>query len=117
MRISDWSSDVCSSDLVDFYQRGLEFDERPDLARPNGVWDLGSTEAAELAKLAETTYRDVNIAYANELAAIAEARGLDVWAVIDACNSQPLSHIHQPGIAVGGQIGRAASRERVCQYG
>jgi nucleotide sugar dehydrogenase len=87
---------------VAFYSSALEFDDRSDLDRPNGVWDLGSAEAAELAKLAETTYRDVNIAYANELAMIAEARGLDVWPVIDACNSQPFSHIHQPGIAVGG---------------
>lgn len=87
---------------VDFYGSALDFDERPDLARANGVWDLGSAEAAELAKLAETTYRDVNIAYANELAALAEERGLDIWSVIAACNSQPFSHIHQPGVAVGG---------------
>jgi nucleotide sugar dehydrogenase len=87
---------------VDFYASALDFDDRPDLARANGVWDLGSAEAAELAKLAETTYRDINIAFANELAVVAEQQGLDVWAVIDACNSQPYSHIHQPGIAVGG---------------
>lgn len=87
---------------VEFYESVLDFDARPDLGRPNGVWDLGSAEAAELAKLAETTYRDVNIAFANELAVVAEERGLDVWAVIEACNSQPFSHIHQPGIAVGG---------------
>jgi nucleotide sugar dehydrogenase len=87
---------------VALYESILDFDERPDLPRPNGVWDLGSAEAAELAKLAETTYRDVNIAFANELAVIAEDRGLDVWKVIEACNSQPFSHIHQPGISVGG---------------
>ena len=46
---------------VALYESALEFDERPDLSRSNGVWDLGSAEAAELAKLAETTYRDVNI--------------------------------------------------------
>src|SRR5437879_8664660 len=40
-----------------FYEAVLDFDERPDLERANGVWDLGSAEAAELAKLAETTYR------------------------------------------------------------
>jgi UDP-N-acetyl-D-glucosamine dehydrogenase len=87
---------------VAFYERALQFDERPDLARPNGVWDLGSAEAAEMAKLAETTYRDVNIGLANEFACYAETVGVDVGAVIDACNSQPYSHIHQPGIAVGG---------------
>ncbi|MEP7204344.1 MAG: NAD(P)-binding domain-containing protein, partial [Ilumatobacteraceae bacterium] len=53
---------------VSFYESALQFDERDDLAAPNGVWNLGSTEAAELAKLAETTYRDINIAFANELA-------------------------------------------------
>lgn len=85
-----------------FYEAVLEFDERPDLARPNGVWDLGSAEAAELAKLAETTYRDVNIGLANQFARFAAGHGIDVHAVIEASNSQPYSHIHRPGIAVGG---------------
>ena len=87
---------------VDFYSSVLEFDERPDLARPNGVWDLGSAEAAEMAKLAETTYRDVNIGLANQFAMFAAQSGIDVYRVIEACNSQPFSHIHQPGGAVGG---------------
>ena len=87
---------------MDFYEGVLEFDERPDLAKPNGVWDLGSPEASELAKLAETTYRDVNIGLANQFALFAEETGIDVHAVIEASNSQPYSHIHQPGIAVGG---------------
>jgi nucleotide sugar dehydrogenase len=85
-----------------FYEAVLEFDERPDLARPNGVWDLGSAEASELAKLAETTYRDVNIGLANQFARFAAKSGIDVHQVIEASNSQPYSHIHQPGIAVGG---------------
>jgi nucleotide sugar dehydrogenase len=85
-----------------FYRSVLEFDPRPDLGRPNGVWDLGSPEATELAKLAETTYRDVNIALANEFARFAASAGLDVFDVIDAANSQPYSHIHRPGISVGG---------------
>ena len=87
---------------VDFYRAVLDFDERPDLVRPNGVWDLGSAEAAELAKLAETTYRDVNIGLANQFARYAASAGIDVYQVIEASNSQPYSHIHQPGIAVGG---------------
>ncbi len=86
----------------EFYESALEFDDRPDLGRPNGVWDLGNAEAAELAKLAETTYRDVNIGLANQFARFADAHGIDVAQVIEACNSQPYSHIHQPGIAVGG---------------
>ena len=87
---------------VEFYESILDFDDRPDLDRPNGVWDLGSAEAAELAKLAETTYRDVNIALANQFARFADRAGIDVHAVIKASNSQPFSHIHSPGIAVGG---------------
>ncbi|BCJ42944.1 nucleotide sugar dehydrogenase [Actinoplanes ianthinogenes] len=87
---------------VAFYRAVLDFDERADLSRPNGVWDLGSAEAAELAKLAETTYRDVNIGLANQFARYAGTLGIDVHAVIEACNTQPYSHIHTPGIAVGG---------------
>jgi nucleotide sugar dehydrogenase len=86
----------------EFYEAVLDFDERPDLDRPNGVWDLGSAEASELAKLAETTYRDVNIGLANQFAIFAATRGIDVFEVIAASNSQPYSHIHLPGIAVGG---------------
>lgn len=63
---------------------------------------LGSAEAAELTKLAETTYRDVNIALANEFARFADRLGIDLGLVIEAANSQPFSHLHQPGVAVGG---------------
>ncbi|SDD46054.1 nucleotide sugar dehydrogenase [Glycomyces harbinensis] len=87
---------------VEFYEAVLDFDEREDLPRANGVWDLGSAEASEMAKLAETTYRDVNIGLANQFARFADKQGLDVMKVIEACNSQPYSHIHRPGIAVGG---------------
>jgi len=66
------------------------------------VRGMGSAEAAELTKLVETTYRDVNIALANEFARHADALGLDVQQVIDAANSQPFSHVHRPGVAVGG---------------
>jgi UDP-N-acetyl-D-glucosamine dehydrogenase len=66
------------------------------------VRGLGSAEAAELSKLAETTYRDINIAFANELARYADTLDIDVLSVIDAANSQPYSHVHRPGIAVGG---------------
>lgn len=95
--------DTASEDAgVAFYESVLTFDERADLPRPNGVWRMGSAEAAEMAKLAETTYRDVNIGLANQFARYADAHGIDVLAVIEACNSQPYSHIHRPGIAVGG---------------
>lgn len=63
---------------------------------------MSSAEAAELSKLADTTYRDVNIALANEFAAYADRVGVDIREVIAAANSQPYSHIHQPGLGVGG---------------
>jgi nucleotide sugar dehydrogenase len=87
---------------IEFYKEVLDFDERPDLAEPNGVWNLLTAEASEMAKLAETTYRDVNIALANQFAIFAEGANIDIAKVIAASNSQPYSHIHQPGIAVGG---------------
>jgi UDP-N-acetyl-D-glucosamine dehydrogenase len=87
---------------IEFYHSVLEFDARDDLSDGNGVWDLGSAEAAEMAKLAETTYRDVNIALANQFALHAQDVGVDIYKVIKACNSQPFSHIHRPGISVGG---------------
>jgi len=87
---------------IDFYNAVLDFDDRPDLTQKNGVWDLLTCEASEMAKLAETTYRDVNIALANQFAIFAEGANIDIAKVIAASNSQPYSHIHQPGIAVGG---------------
>jgi UDP-N-acetyl-D-glucosamine dehydrogenase len=80
--------------------RGVELYEQ--FIEGADVWGMGSAEAAEMAKLAETTYRDLNIAFANELARAADARGLDVDRIIVAANSQPFSHIHRPGVAVGG---------------
>jgi nucleotide sugar dehydrogenase len=63
---------------------------------------MSSAEAAEFSKLADTTYRDVNIALANEFARYADRVGVDIQEVIAAANTQPYSHIHQPGIGVGG---------------
>tara|TARA_B100000945_G_C20414220_1_gene614267 strand:- start:1488 stop:2780 length:1293 start_codon:yes stop_codon:yes gene_type:complete len=87
---------------IDFYNSVLDFDERHDLEKPNGVWNLGNCEASEMAKLVETTYRNVNIALANEFALHAEHLGIDINPIIEASNSQPFSHVHNPGVAVGG---------------
>jgi len=57
---------------------------------------------AELAKLAENSYRDINIAFANELAAVAEGIETDPLEVIRLANRHPRVNIHQPGIGVGG---------------
>ena len=66
------------------------------------VMQLRDAETAEFSKLAETTYRDVNIALANEFARIADRLGVDALQAIEAANSQPYSHIHAPGVGVGG---------------
>ncbi|MEO7003342.1 MAG: nucleotide sugar dehydrogenase [Ktedonobacterales bacterium] len=66
------------------------------------IIEMKSTDDAEFVKLIETTYRDVNIALANEYARFADAHGLDALTAIGAANTQPYSHIHQPGVGVGG---------------
>ena len=66
------------------------------------VVPMSSAESAEMAKLVDTTYRDVNIALANEFARAAGRHGVDIIEVIAAANSQPYSHVHQPGLGVGG---------------
>ncbi|OGO52573.1 MAG: hypothetical protein A2148_08780 [Chloroflexi bacterium RBG_16_68_14] len=76
-----------------FYRAALE---APCLLR------VRDPETAEFAKLAEGLYRDVNIALVDELARYADALGIDVTEAIAAANSQPYSHLHQPGVGVGG---------------
>ncbi len=60
------------------------------------------SRTAELAKLAENAFRDVNIAFANELASICEAVEVDPWAAITLANRHPRVAILQPGAGVGG---------------
>lgn len=57
---------------------------------------------AELVKVMENTYRDVNIAFANELAKIAQTIDVNVWEAIRLANFHPRVNIHQPGPGVGG---------------
>ena len=92
----------CTQKGVEFYNQALTFNPRTDLEKPNGVWPQVSSEASEFVKLAETTYRDVNIGLANQFAIHADELSLDIQDIIAAANSQPYSHIHTPGIAVGG---------------
>jgi nucleotide sugar dehydrogenase len=95
-------SELCTDRGVVFYNKVLEFNPRKDLDKPNGVWPVKNSETAEFIKLAETTYRDVNIGLANQFSKYADQIGVDIFEVISASNSQPFSHIHQPGISVGG---------------
>jgi UDP-N-acetyl-D-glucosamine dehydrogenase len=84
------------------YAQGFRFVQNPSISREVGVWEMGSSEAAEFSKLAETTYRDVNLALANTFALASMKHGVDYMEVVEACNSQPFSHLHSPGIAIGG---------------
>lgn len=66
------------------------------------IMAVRNADTAELVKLMETTYRDVNIALANEFARFATERELSADEATFAANTQPFSHIHRPGIGVGG---------------
>jgi nucleotide sugar dehydrogenase len=77
---------------VDFYRSVLDAE----------VWTVENIETAEFAKLAETTYRDVNIALANQLALYAISRKVNALEAFHASNSQPFSHLHRPSLGVGG---------------
>jgi nucleotide sugar dehydrogenase len=69
-------------------------------ARPALSWERDRDVL--LGTYAETTDRDVDIALANQFAIFAESHQIDAHMVIEAANSQPYSHIHRPGVAVGG---------------
>lgn len=61
-----------------------------------------SARAAEMTKLAENSFRDVNIAFANELSMICDEHNIDVWELINMTNRHPRVNILQPGPGVGG---------------
>lgn len=68
----------------------------------NGGLARADMTTAEISKLAENTYRDINIAFANELSILCEKYGVDVMDVIRLANTHPRVHIHRPGPGVGG---------------
>ena len=59
-------------------------------------------KTAEMSKLTENAFRDVNIAFANELSVICDRLGIDVWELISLANHHPRVNILQPGPGVGG---------------
>lgn len=67
-----------------------------------GSLNLTNSKTAEMCKLVENTYRDVNIAYANELSIICEKLNIDVWNLIKLANLHPRVNILNPGPGVGG---------------
>jgi UDP-N-acetyl-D-glucosamine dehydrogenase len=67
------------------------------------VIELSSPDAAEAAKLLENTFRNVNIAFVNQLALLCERMGLDAWEIIDAASTKPFGFMRfTPGPGVGG---------------
>ena len=67
----------------------------------NGILPVSGIKAAELVKVFEGVYRDVNIALANELTGVCERFNVDYMEILEAANTQPYSHLHRPG-GVGG---------------
>ncbi len=67
-----------------------------------GVLKLTNATTAEAVKTFKGAYRDANIAIANQFAILADLYKIDIVEIIEAANSEPFSHIHNPGIGVGG---------------
>lgn len=81
----------CARKALTFYKRFVR-----------GECVTTDARSAEMTKLVENAFRDVNIAFANELSIVADQMGLDVWEVIRLANRHPRVNILQPGPGVGG---------------
>ncbi|MCB9704844.1 MAG: UDP-N-acetyl-D-mannosamine dehydrogenase [Myxococcales bacterium] len=90
-RVVGGLTDACTERAAAFYERFV-----------SGEVHRASAETAELVKLAENAFRDVNIAYANELANVCDHLGLSAWQVIGLANRHPRVNILRPGPGVGG---------------
>jgi UDP-N-acetyl-D-mannosaminuronic acid dehydrogenase len=81
----------CARKALHFYRRFVR-----------GACVTTTARAAEMTKLTENAFRDVNIAFANELSVVADTMGIDVWEVIRLANRHPRVNILSPGPGVGG---------------
>ena len=81
----------CARKALHFYRRFVR-----------GACVTTTARAAEMTKLTENAFRDVNIAFANELSLVADTMGVDVWEVIRLANRHPRVNILSPGPGVGG---------------
>ena len=84
-------SPACAEAARAFYERFVQ-----------GACTLTRARVAEMVKLAENSFRDVNIAFANELSLLADTLNVDVWEVIRLANRHPRVQILSPGPGVGG---------------
>ncbi|WP_242451547.1 UDP-N-acetyl-D-mannosamine dehydrogenase [Fluviibacter phosphoraccumulans] len=82
---------ACTQKVLDFYQSFVKGECFPT-----------DSKTAELCKLTENSFRDVNIAFANELSIICDQQGIDVWQLIKLANRHPRVNVLQPGCGVGG---------------
>lgn len=90
-RIIGGMTSRCAERAASLYQRFVR-----------GVCHLTTDRTAEMVKLTENSFRDVNIAFANELSMICADQGVDVWKVIEFANRHPRVSILNPGAGVGG---------------
>jgi UDP-N-acetyl-D-mannosaminuronic acid dehydrogenase len=90
-RVCGGSTREVAQVMVEFYRTIVQAD-----------LDVADIITAELVKTTENTYRDVQIAFANEVALICQAIGADVWRVRELVNKTPLRQMHLPGAGVGG---------------
>ncbi len=90
-RVIGGMTSVCSQRASELYNLFLQ-----------GECIITNSRTAEMCKLTENSFRDVNIAFANELSLICDAQGIDVWELIRLANRHPRVNILQPGPGVGG---------------
>ena len=90
-RIIGGLTSISTKKVIDFYRLFV-----------NGNIAETDAKTAEMCKLAENSFRDLNIAFANELSMICIKQGIDVWNLIKLANKHPRVNILQPGIGVGG---------------
>ena len=90
-RIIGGVTNACSEAAVKFYKNFVK-----------GSCIVTNAKTAEMCKLVENSFRDVNIAFANELSLICDELGIDVWDLIQLANKHPRVNILQPGCGVGG---------------
>tara|TARA_B100000683_G_C12468706_1_gene547014 strand:- start:463 stop:1722 length:1260 start_codon:yes stop_codon:yes gene_type:complete len=90
-RVIGGITDKCANKASNFYSKII-----------TGKCYKTSAETAELSKLAENSFRDVNIAFANELSMICDENNINPWELIEIANKHPRVNILQPGPGVGG---------------
>lgn len=91
-RVIGGMTEICSDRAIQLYQTFV----KGTCVKASGP------RAAEMTKLTENSFRDVNIAFANELSLICSELGLDVWELISLANRHPRVEVLQPGPGVGG---------------